>query len=288
MNVKKIGLALIGVLLALLGLGWLGLQIPPKPTVKSDNRKPVKRFLTLPADWPEPVKRHYGLAFGLNVPEVTTAVVFGRARFYMGLWMPMRFSAYHLLGQNFLRQMEVTWFNIPFLTGEDTYINGKGCMNIRGNKTEGFKIDQGENLVMWSEALLFPSVINGRARWEAIDETSARLIIPFKDGEETATVYFDPVTGFMRRLSAMRFKDIDGGKILWHVDYLNWKSHGAIRFPEKVKVTWEDDGFSWFIGEIDDVMLNVTLPDKLLPNKEAWKDWTSVLAESAALEAESV
>jgi len=64
----------------------------------------------------------------------------------------------------------------------DSYMNGEGVLKIGGllNMTEtDEKIDQGQNLAMWGEAVFMPWVIimDARARWEAVDDETARLVM---------------------------------------------------------------------------------------------------------------
>ncbi len=283
MKKKGIALTILGGVITLFSLGWFGLRARPKPMKLADQPQNKFEFADLPQDLPQPVRRHYELAFGNHAPMADTAVFLGRAQFRMGLWMQMRFAAYHLLGRNLLRNIEVTWFDQPFLKGEDTFINGKGMMNINGEITDGFEIDQAACVNMWCEAIMFPLAGNGRIRWEAIDEHTARLYMPFADGEEEATVHFDPVSGFMRHFTTLRYKDKGSGKIPWHVEYLNWTTYTAGKFPQKVTVMWEDEGSPWFIGEIDDVVLNVTVPEKMQVQQTTWED---VLRDTAVPEPE--
>lgn len=97
------------------------------------------------------------------------------------------------------------------LRGDDAYLGGKGSLEITGLLSvsdRGEKIDQGEVLALWGEALYAPSalVLDPRARWETIDTTSARLIVPFGDREESLRAEFDPETGLMKRMSGMRYR----------------------------------------------------------------------------------
>ena len=269
-QLKSIGFTLLGIFVALLGIALVGLRIRPKPLTPPKSKG--FSYAPLPPDLPKPVKRHYELVYGEQAPVVETAVLLGRAQFKMGLWMQMRFAAYHLLGHNFLRDMEVTWFNIPFLRGEDTYIDGQGIMNINGQIADGHEIDQAACINMWCEAILFPFAGNGRIRWEPINDHHARLFMQFEDGEEDAIVAFDPVTGFMRHFTAARYRDKSQDKIQWHIYYLNWTYYDAGRFPQNVTVQWGDEDAPWFIAEIDDVKLNVDIPDKMQSQTVAWED----------------
>ena len=47
-------------------------------------------------------------------------------------------------------------------------------------------------------------------RWEPIDQTHARLIVPFEDtAEDEFTVTFDPETNLITRMETRRWKDAD-------------------------------------------------------------------------------
>ena len=263
MKPRTVALTLLGAAAGLGAAGWLGLQTKPNP-FPAPAAGPLNALPSPPMELPAPVVRHYRLAFGAHFPHVQTALFLGRSRIRTGLWMPMRFAAYHRLGYDFVRRMEVTWFNIPFLKGVDSYVDGAGVMNINGAITKGPEIDQGANLAMWCEALIFPSALNvPGVRWTSMDRDSAILTFPFGDETDQAVIYFDPVTGFMRRCSAWRYKAGGDSKVQWHVTYLGWRQMGAFRFPERVQVEWQNEDGPWFVAEIDEVVLNVDVSEAL-------------------------
>jgi hypothetical protein len=244
----------------LLGLGGLGLRVPPRahrPPGQSADFGQIRLSESLP----RPVYRHFHRAYGQTAPIVRSAVFLGRARFRRGAWLWMRFAAYHDVGREFWRDMEVTWFGLPVVRGIDSYVDGQGIMNINGQISRGAEIDQGAFLALWAEALLFPSATIGQPgfEWQAVDETTARLSLPFGQGHEVATLTFDATTGFLRRFLAERYKRPNQPKVLWRVEYLGWRPFGAALFPSQVKVTWEDEGQPWFVATMDDVVLNAPL-----------------------------
>jgi hypothetical protein len=57
-------------------------------------------------------------------------------------------------------------------------------------------------LILWAEAAAWPSLLisDPRIRWEAIDENTARLIVPFEDQEDMLTVRFDSQSGLITRM----------------------------------------------------------------------------------------
>jgi hypothetical protein len=117
--------------------------------------------------------------------------------------------------------MEITWFGVPVLRSSDAYLNGQGSLVITGLPNvsdEGEKVDKGQNLAMQGEApFITPSVLvlDPRVRWEPKDATSAQLIVPSEGREETLQVEFDPEIGLMRRISGMRYREMEETKTPW-------------------------------------------------------------------------
>lgn len=106
MNIVLSVLLAIGVLI---GLGWLGLQIPPKPFPLSPEGTRSSEVVELPPDLPVPVRRYFEAALGDRVPAIESAALWGRGRLKLkGLWFPVRFRAYYRPGQEFVRTMEIT------------------------------------------------------------------------------------------------------------------------------------------------------------------------------------
>lgn len=220
----------------------------------------------LPSNLPKPVYRHFSATLGSQVPKIESAVVWGKARFRIsGLWMPVRFKAHYVPGQDFYRYMEVTWFSLPILKGSDSYLNGEGVLNIAGNVETGEKIAQGQNLAVWAEAVLMPSVFvtDSRARWEAIDDMTARLVVPFSEQEDSLLVGFDPQTGLMTQMSAQRYRDQEEKKTPWWIECLDWKTFHSVKIPARIAVTWEDEGSPWAFFTVEGVEYNVDVTEKI-------------------------
>jgi len=95
-------------------------------------------------------------------------------------------------------------------------------------------------------------------RWEAIDDLTARLVIPSGETENQFTVTFDAATGLPRRLEAPRYRSANGAaKIRWWVGPLSWRTFGRLRLPSPVALTWQDEGTPWLVMTVDDVVYNV-------------------------------
>jgi hypothetical protein len=173
--------------------------------------------------------------------------------------MPLRFQLYHRPGHAFKRDMEVTWFGFPVLRAMDQYLDGKGMTGPVGNLATGPKVDQGANLILWAEASFMPSLLvtDPRIRWEAIDDTSARLLFPFGDQQDELIFHFDPQTGLITRTSALRYQDQDGEKLPWVAETLTWQTVNGMKLPARVAITWEDQGRPWSYWDFEGVVWNV-------------------------------
>ena len=271
----KLAFTAASVLALLVGAGWLGLQIKPKPFEAHSEGTGQLDTAELPSDLPEPVRRHFRAALGEEVPRIETAVVWGRGEFNFNgvVWTHPRFKSYHDPGREFRRDQQITWFGIPILQGIDAYLDGKGSLEISGLLgllnifDEGEKIDQGQNLAMWAEApFTTPSalVLDPRVRWEPVDDTSARLIIPFGEQEEDSLLFeFDPETGLMSSVSGMRYRDQEDTKTPWRGEYSDWRTVHGVKVPHRLVGTWEDWEEPYVILDLEGAAYNVDVSDNL-------------------------
>jgi hypothetical protein len=272
-KVTKVFMVTGGSLALLVGAGWLGLQIEPKPFPPHPEGTGEMNVAELPSHLPDPVRQYFKATLGEEVPHIGTAVVWGRGYFNLnGLWFPMRFKSYNVAGRQFLRDMELTWFGIPIFRGYDAYLNEKGTLEFTGllgllNVSDsGDKIDQGDNVAMWAEApFTTPSalVLDPRVRWEPIDNTSARLIVPFGEQEDSLLVEFDPETSLITRVTGMRYRGQEETKIPYRGEYSAWTTVHGIKIPYRPVATWEDQDEPYVILDIEGVEYNVDVSDKV-------------------------
>jgi len=87
---------------------------------------------------------------------------------------------------------------------------------------------------------------------------TARLIVPFEEGEDSFTVFFDAETGLIERMEAMRFKDAaDTEKTLWMLAVQDWAEFHDVLVPSPASVTWADEGTPWLVVNLEEVVYNV-------------------------------
>jgi hypothetical protein len=267
--VVKIIIGIVILLVVFLGIGWLGLRIQPKPFAAYSGKTPPLDRMPLPAGLPAPVERYYRALYGEEVPLFETAVVSGRAKMRpFGVTLPARFRFIYEAGQGYRHYIEATFFGIPFLKVNEQYLDGHGRMEIPiVGVAEGPKTDQAGNLGMWAEAIYLPAIwlTDPRVRWEAIDEETALLIVPFGDEEQQFVVRFDRQTGGLLLMEAMRYRDEAGEKILWLAASVPGDSveAGGARLNATGSATWLDQGTPWAIFTVEEIVYNVEVREAI-------------------------
>jgi hypothetical protein len=254
---------------AVLLLGWLGLRTRPKPFSAFPRQAKALQTIPLPEGLPAPVERFYRQVYGDKVPVITSAVISGRARLrpVAGLTFPSRFRFTHDAGQAYRHYIEATVFGWPIMKINEHYLDGKGRMELPFGVIEDEPaLNQGANLGLWAESLWLPSVFltDPRVRWEAVDEVTALLIVPFNDAEEQFVVRFDPDTGLPRLFESMRYKGPGSKtKTLWLNEALAWGTVNGYQVPTSAALTWFGDGSPWAVFNVEEVVYNVEVQDYL-------------------------
>ncbi|MCD6344813.1 MAG: hypothetical protein J7M17_04325, partial [Anaerolineae bacterium] len=100
--IVKVVITFSGFLAVLAAVGWLGLQVHPKPFPAYPEQTPALNTIALPADLPAPVARFYKTIIGDQVPVIESAVISGRGRLRIkGITFPARFRFTHIAGQGY-------------------------------------------------------------------------------------------------------------------------------------------------------------------------------------------
>jgi hypothetical protein len=262
-SARKRSLLAAGCAAAIMAFGWLGIRIAPAPFTPIAAGAPPRQ-VALPPGLPAPVARFYRQRFGEQIPLIESAVISGRGTMRIAplfnLTLPVRFRFVHDAGRAYRHYIEVTIFGLPLLKVNEYYVNGVERQELPWAVATGNpKLDQGGNLGMWAEILQWlpaalivndatrsPSGVNNttgpQARWEAIDDESAFLVVPAASdrpgGVERFLVRFSP-TGEIKYWEVMRYADGEGEKTLW------------------INGTWFDDGRPWFVIHDQEIALNV-------------------------------
>lgn len=267
---KKLGV-LMG---ATAGAAWAGLQVYPEPFPPFSPAQDTPDFemVDLPANLPAPVARYFRAAVGLRVPVIRSAVISGRANLRLsGITFPARFRFFHQAGQNYRHYFELTLFGNPIVRVNEYYLDGVGRMELPRNLVENDpKINSAANLGLWAESSWLPSILltDPRVRWEAVDDSTARLVVPYQDEEQSLTTRFDPISGLPIYTEAMRYRDVsDYTPRLWITEGRNWRSFHNILIPGTAAVTWLDQGKPWIVMHAEDIEYNVDVDYAILSHE---------------------
>lgn len=237
-------LAVAGGILA--GLAWAGLRMPPAPFPAVPRPAAPPETVPLPAGLPAPVERFYRQTCGDRIPVIESAVITGRGTIRPvkgGPTLPVRFRFTHEAGQNYRHYIEATVFGQPVMKVNEYFVNGRERMVMPWGVAENNpKLDQAGNLGMWAESIMWlPAILltDPRVRWEAVDNDTALLVVPFNESQERFVVRFDPTSGEVQYWEVMRYKNGTGDKVLW------------------INGTWFDEGTPWARFNAEEVVYNV-------------------------------
>jgi hypothetical protein len=221
-------------------------------------------MISLPAGLPAPVERFYKTVYGDKIPVIETAVIKGRATIApFGVKLPTRFLFVHNAGKDYRHYFEAAWFGMPMMKVNERYLDGKSLFELPVGEpiVNDASTNQGANLAVWAEAAWFPSiwVTDPRVHWEAVDDKTALLFVPFEGHEENFVVRFNADTGLMDSMEAMRFRDPgpQANKILWITRNIEGKKIEGTQLDAIGSATWLDQGKPWAIFTLEEVNYNV-------------------------------
>jgi hypothetical protein len=256
----------VSVLVVLFLIIWIGLKVTPAQFPDYPQTTGTVETIALPTGLPAPVERFYHKVYGDTLPVISSAVVTGRATMkIMGLTFPARFRFTHEAGQNYRHYIEATFFGFPILRVNETYLDGNSRLELPFGVTENEpKVNQAGNLGLWSETIWFPAyfLMDPRVRWEAVDDVTALLVVPFENTQERYVVRFDPDTGLIRFLESMRYKEVKNDtKILWLNEVREWNTVNGYLIPKVAALTWFDQGTPWAVFNVEEIVYNVDVKD---------------------------
>lgn len=264
----KVLLIIAMVMAAILIIGYIGLHIQPKSFADYPRTNAVVNTIPLPAGLPAPVERFYRTVYGDQIPVVESAVITGHAsvRPFGPFYFPARFRFSHIAGQSYRHYIEATFFGFPLFKVNERYLKGVSKFEPPvGEALENQpKTNQGANLGMWSESIWFPSIFltDPRVQWEAQDDVTALLRVPFEDGQETYVVRFNPETGLIDYMESMRYHaENSPAKTLWINESREWVDTADGKLLKTGAAIWMDQGTPWAIFTVDDIVFNEDLSE---------------------------
>ncbi len=266
----KIVWIIVSILMILLGLFWLGLMVKPAPFASYPEAKTEIKTIPIPSGLPAPVERFYRQVYGQEIPVFDSAILSGRATMKLfNINFPARFRFVHDTGNAYRHYFEVTWFGMAIFKVNEHYVDGQAKLELPMGVEQGKNIDQAANLALWAEASSFPALFltDPRVRWQAVDSETALLVVPFGRQKQTFIVRFDPSTGLLHRLEAMRFvgKE-DQKKSLWIAEGRNWADLNGYKLATTGTATWLEQGQPWATFTTEEIVFNADVSQYIRAN----------------------
>ena len=262
--VRNALLAIVGIVVAIVLLGWLGLQVQPQSFPAYPGNIPQLKTVPLPTGLPAPVERFYRTVYGEEIPVIETVIIQGQGvmKQFMNIPIPARFVFVHNAGKDYRHYFEATLFGIPLLKVNEGYIDGASFFESpMASFYDDANSNQGANLALWAEAIWFPAlwVTDARAHWEPVDENSALLYVPYEGREESFLVRFNPERGLVDMMEAMRYRDPgeDKAKILWICRAEAGQPVAGSTISSIGSVMWLDQGQPWAYFNLEELIYNV-------------------------------
>ncbi len=252
------------VVLAISTIGWLGIQIRPKPFPRFSQEESPVMTIPLPSGLPDPVERFYSAVYGDEIPVIETVVILGRGTLkpFMNISIPARFVFVHNAGKDYRHYFEATFFGITVMKVNEGYIDGASFFESpMATIADDPNTNQAANLTVWAEAMWFPAlwVTDPRVHWEPVNANAALLFVPFEKDEENFLVRFNPQTGLIDTMETMRYRDPGEGqpKILWILQNEPGKLAAVGSDHSVGSAMWLDQGKPWAIFQVEDISFNV-------------------------------
>jgi hypothetical protein len=237
-----------------------GLRVKPASFEAYAGQAGAVTTTEIPGGLPAPVERFYHMYHGDAVPVYHSAVFSGRGTVrFMGITLPARLRFTHQTGEGYRHYIETTFYRIPIMKVNERYLEGHTRLELPFGVVENDpKVDGAANQGLWGETMFYPATFLTYpcVRWEAVDETSARLYVPFGDEEQIFTVRFDSQTGMIQHMETQRYRDEKVGKLRWWGEISRMEGEDGEAERTFFTVTWEDKDTPWLKAELEEAVFN--------------------------------
>jgi len=176
-------------------------------------------------------------------------------------WLPVEAEQHCTVDQpGFVWKARVKMPPLLYFAGMDQYYQGHGKMQIKLLSlipvvdAQGGEIDQGTLLRYLGEMIWFPTAaLNDYLRWEAVNDTSAKVTMSYGGITESA-VYNFTEQGDVAGFSTLRYREVKGKYSLekWGAEISGYREFNGIRIANQGEVIWylPSGDFPWYKFEI--------------------------------------
>ena len=156
------------------------------------------------------------------------------------------------------------------IKGRDKFVAGKGEMLIKINSLinvvneKGPRMDEGTLQRFLGELVWFPSLaLSPCISWEAIDDTSAKATMTYKETTGSGTFHFNENGDFVKFV-ALRFmgNKPDAKRYPWVLTVKDYSVFEGIKVPSKMQATWELDEGDWTWLDLEIISIKYNNTDK--------------------------
>jgi hypothetical protein len=201
---------------------------------------------------PAPVARYFALVFPEGQRRIAMARIRWEGEMRLGpdaSWSPFDAEQHFTVAPpGFVWDAAVRMMPLVPVRGRNSYIAGQGKMlgRLGGVATvvsEGGTPEMAESaLVRWlGEAAWFPAALlpGEGVTWEAVDDSTARATVTDGAVHVSGEFHFGS-TGEMTRMTAMRYRDVDGESVLTPFEgrYGSFERREGVMIPTTAEVAW--------------------------------------------------
>ena len=203
-------------------------------------------------DLPAPVARYLAFALPDGQPRIHTARIEWRGEFQRtpgGGWSPFTAEQHYTTSPpGFVWNAAIRMAPFIPMRVRDSYLGGAGSMMGRLGGIATIIDERGTRelasgaLTRWlGETAWFPTALlpGMGVSWEAVDATTARAVVADGENRVEAVFHFAP-TGEMVRMTAMRYRDVNGvGKLTaFEGRYSEYARREGVMIPMRSEVAW--------------------------------------------------